>query len=327
MGKGHSIQRELLKSSREAALNAVQTFNNPLATFKSETFIVEMSIAWRCLLHAYFRKHGIEYRKEEAGIGRRRFKRTPSGAYWHLSLGDCLHHEKCPLDKPTTANLFFLLGLRDEIEHRVCFGLDERLSPRYLACCLNYQAAVTDLFGEKHSVEKYAAVTLQFSSTLLQPSDDVTAAPLPAGIAKYIQDFDDSLSDSDFNSPKFAVRLIFTQKVVNHKGQADKVIEFVAPDSIIGKAIAKQQWVLKTEEKPKFRAKEVIAKMQEEGYPRFGKYQHTRLWKAKDGKHKKHGYCIELGGQWFWYENWLDVVRKECAAHPELYGPLVGLTA
>ena len=57
-----SIRTELLSKSREAALNAVQTFNNPLTTFKTETFIVLMVIAWTSLLHAYYRGKKIEYR-------------------------------------------------------------------------------------------------------------------------------------------------------------------------------------------------------------------------------------------------------------------------
>ena len=44
----------LIRSSREAALAAIQTYNNPLMTFKSETFIVLMIMAWTYLLHAYY---------------------------------------------------------------------------------------------------------------------------------------------------------------------------------------------------------------------------------------------------------------------------------
>jgi hypothetical protein len=233
------------------------------------------------------------------------------------------------LDKPTKANLFFLLGLRDEIEHHICIGLDERLSARYLACCLNFQAAITELFGARYSLEAYGTVTLQFSRLLLQPSEEVTAMPLPTAVARYIEDFDDSLPDDDFKSPKFAVRLIFTQKLVNHRGQADKVIDFVAPNSAIGEAINKQYVVLKPVEKPKWREGEVVAMMREQGHIRFGRHHHRQLWKRLDGKDPKFSYCVELGGQWFWYENWLDVVRKECEEHPKDYGPLheMGLTA
>lgn len=66
-----SIHIKLLDQSREAALNAVQTFNNPLTTFKTEAFIVLMVIAWMYLLHAYYRKSGIDYRyyKKKKSVG------------------------------------------------------------------------------------------------------------------------------------------------------------------------------------------------------------------------------------------------------------------
>lgn len=40
-----SIKEELLCKSREAALAAVQVFNNPNITFKAEVFVVLMHIA------------------------------------------------------------------------------------------------------------------------------------------------------------------------------------------------------------------------------------------------------------------------------------------
>lgn len=57
-----SIKIELLKKSREAALAAVQIFNNPNIRFKSETYVVLIIIAWTYLLHAYYRDQRIEYR-------------------------------------------------------------------------------------------------------------------------------------------------------------------------------------------------------------------------------------------------------------------------
>lgn len=325
----HSIQAHLLAKSKEAALNAVQTFNNPLTTFKSETFIVHMVKAWMYLLHAHYRSQDIEYRYCEMINVRRRFHRTKGGGFKFWSLEDCLKHADCPVDKAAKQNLFFLIGLRHEIEHQLSLGLDEHLSARYFAWCLNYEAEITKLFGEKHTVARFLRATLQFSPALLQPSDEVTETALPASVTKYIQEFDDSLEEEDFNSPQFAVRLIFTQKQVNHPGQADKVIEFVAPGSELGAAINKQHWVVKPVEKPKRRAGEIVAMMKEEGHVRFGPYQHTCLWKARDAKNPKFNYCIELGGQWFWYENWVKVVREECEKHPGRYGPPpdVGLTA
>lgn len=53
---------ELLIKSREAMMSAVQLFNNPQITFKSETFITLAIIAWTYLLHAFYANEGIDYR-------------------------------------------------------------------------------------------------------------------------------------------------------------------------------------------------------------------------------------------------------------------------
>jgi hypothetical protein len=41
-----SEKNVLIGKSKEAILSAVQAFNNPLATFKTESFIVLSMIAW-----------------------------------------------------------------------------------------------------------------------------------------------------------------------------------------------------------------------------------------------------------------------------------------
>ena len=59
--KVYSVKKELLVKSKEACLSAIQIFNNPNITFKSETYIVLMIIGWTYLLHAYYRSINIDY--------------------------------------------------------------------------------------------------------------------------------------------------------------------------------------------------------------------------------------------------------------------------
>src|SRR3954454_1650029 len=92
-----SLATELVKKAREAMLTAVQIFNNPQIEFKSELFIVTTVIAWTYLLHAYYRRQRIEYRKFEMAGSRRKFKRTRYGAFWYWNLGECLDCKDCPL--------------------------------------------------------------------------------------------------------------------------------------------------------------------------------------------------------------------------------------
>src|SRR6187551_2433668 len=104
-----SIKEELLKKSREAALAAVQVFNNPNVTFKSETYIVLMIIAWTYLLHAKCRMMGIDYRYFTTKNDRKKFSRTKSGAFKRWELERCLDDASCPLERDVVQNLKFLI--------------------------------------------------------------------------------------------------------------------------------------------------------------------------------------------------------------------------
>ena len=52
---------KLLEKSRDSALLAVEIYNKPRTAFRSNGYIVLMSIAWTSLLHAIFEKRGISY--------------------------------------------------------------------------------------------------------------------------------------------------------------------------------------------------------------------------------------------------------------------------
>lgn len=122
----NSVKLELIKKSREAALSAVQIFNNPNITFKAEAFTVLIIIAWTYLLHAYFRDKGIEYRFFTLKGRRRVFDKTKYGAYKHWELERCLNDAACPIDRDAINNLKFLIGLRHEIEHQMTSRIDDR---------------------------------------------------------------------------------------------------------------------------------------------------------------------------------------------------------
>lgn len=315
------VKTQLLHKSREAALNAVQTFNNPLTTFKAETFIVLMNIAWMYLLHSYYRDKGMEYRYYTKGPKRRKFDRTKSGAYKYWELERCLNDEACPLDKPTKLNLKFLIGLRHEIEHHQSAGADERFSGRYFACCLNYERYICDLFGEQYSLGAAVAFTLQFRDFTNPTLPEEVVAPLPSNVAKYLQEFDAELSDEDLKSQYFRRRFLFVPMVTSKKAQADEVIEFVRFDSELGKAITDkyQQVLLKEVERPKHRPGEIVKLMNKEGYTRFNMHHHTQLWKKMDGRNPGKGYGVWVAGTWYWYDRWVDEVRKHCSENEDLY--------
>jgi hypothetical protein len=317
----YSISSELTKKSKEAALAAVQIFNNPSITFKSESFIVLMNIAWTYLLHAYYRKNKIEYRYFQVNGTKRKFDKTKHGAVKHWELERCLNDYNSPIDKHTSNNLKFLIGLRHEIEHQMTTKIDDILSAKFQACCLNYNTYLKKLLNEVDSIDKHLSFSLQFSSISTDQKDLLADhLDLPKNIIGFISSFDDNLTDDEFRNPQFSYRIIFVPKSVNHKGQADKVIEFLKSDSSLAEKINADYVITKETEKPKYLAKQVVTKLREQGFPNFTIYAHTCLWKELDGKNPDKGFGTFVAGvNWHWYEKWVDIVVKHCTDSGELY--------
>ena len=316
-----SIKKVLIAKSREAALQAVQAFNNSFAEFKSETFIVLMNIAWTYLLHAYYREKNVEYRRHTIpkGAKRRKFIRV-EGSFVYWSLRDCLQEATCPLDSATKSNINFFIGLRNKIVHHMPVGFEHRYASRYLAFCLNYERYLCELFGEKYSLKDLPAYTVQFRDITTMSSIHVNqeSPTLPSSIAEYIQEFDANLPDKDYESPNFKRRFCFMPIVANRRGQADTIVEFIEPDSELAKLMNDRTFVaIKETEKPKYLPKKIVEIMHKEGYTKFSIYRHTQLWQNMDGKNSGKGYGVQVLDKWYWYERWVDVVREHCKDNEE----------
>ena len=182
-----------------------------------------------------------QYRYFKQGPKRRKFERTPTGEFRYWDLARCLKDPTCPLDEATKCNLRFLIKLRNEIVHHNSAGVDERLSGRYFACCLNFEHYVCKLFGRKHSLGDATAIALNFQDIVTphNPLDDAKGG-LPANVAKFVQEFDADLPEGITDSHRFKCRLLFTPIVTSKTAQAERVVEFVRPDSDLGRSFNAQ---------------------------------------------------------------------------------------
>ena len=186
-------------------MTAIRVFNDPQVSFKSETFIVLMMIAWTYLLHAYYRGKRVEYRYYQQGPKRRAFDRTKHGAYKHWELERCLTDDRSPLDRDTANNLRFLIGLRHEIEHQMTRSLDAYLSGRYQACALNYNQYLKKLFGKRLGIDQQLAYSIQF----LELSEEQVAGPkpeisIPERLRAFVAEFDGALTHDEYNNSRYS---------------------------------------------------------------------------------------------------------------------------
>lgn len=267
-----------------------------------------MIIAWTYLLHAYYRGKSIEYRHFKQGPKRRIFDRTKHGAHKYWELERCLNEGQSPIDRDTANNLRFLIRLRHEIEHQMTRSLDGYLSGRYQACAMNYNDYLKKLFGKKAGIDRQLMYSIQF----MELSEEQVAGPkpeaaIPERLRAYVAEFDGALTHEEYNSPRYSYRLLFKRKLVNRPGQADRVVEFIDPNSELAKRIDKEYWVKKEVERPKFRAKDVVATVRQAGFPRFRiSPEHVQIWKTEGAKNPGKGYGVDVQGTWYWYQSWID---------------------
>lgn len=294
-------------------LCAVQIFNNPNILFKSESYIILSIISWTYFFHAYYKDHGVDFRYYDQKGKRKNFNRTKRGAYKYWELERCLNDQNNPLDNVTISNLKFLIGLRHEVEHQMTTRIDDYLSARFQACCLNFNHYIKCFFGDEHGIDKHLSFSLQFSSISEDHQKQLKDfSELPKNISSYICDFDNGISDEEYNDSRYSYRVLYVPKTVNQKGQADRVIEFISADSPEAEGLNKEYRIIRDRERPKYLPSEIVRIMKGKGFTKFGMKQHTDLWKENDAKQPAKGYGVVVAKTWYWYETWLKQVEYYC---------------
>jgi hypothetical protein len=253
-------------------------------------------------------------------VKNRHFLRTKFGATRHLGLEECLNLKECPLDELVRKNLRFLIGIRHEVEHQMTRRIDDQLSAKFQAAALNFNVAINKLFGAKYSLDREQAFSIQFSGISEKTAKELAAqADLPQHIHSYIVQFETALTQQEFDDPRFSYRVAFVRKTTGSKTAADRVIEFFPPGSDV--AIEANKVFLKETEKKKYRPSTIVKQMKAEGFTRFGMQHHTGLWRDRDAKDPRYSFGTEVEGNWFWYESWMNEVRKHCEDHEGMYKP------
>jgi len=295
----------------EAMIAAVHTFNSAGLTFRAELFVVTAIIAWTYLLHAWFKREGIDYRYQQ---------QTKQGADKFWELGKCLRHVRCPVPRGAKKNLEFLIELRHEIEHRSTSRIDDAIGAELQACCINFNDSLKNLFGSQYGLEKRLPIALQFVSFGAdQRSLLKKAAALPTHVATFINAFEHGLSDEELADPAFRMRVAFVPITSNRASGADRAVEFVKPGSEEARAVS--EIFLKEVNKQRHTATHVVERVEAEGYPRFTQHNHTMLWKQLNAKDPAKGYGCQgdYKNTWVWFDNWISRVLEHCQENAERY--------
>jgi hypothetical protein len=276
----------LVAKCRESALAALRIYNDPVAGFRSETFIVLMIIAWNALLQAVLERRGVDYYLRSADgrvieiSGRGRVKDTSD--LIELALpGDELRAMRCNLD--------FFLGLRNQIAHRYLPSLDPLISEEAQSMLLNFERILTQHFGPVASLGENLAVPLQlagFRNSHGQASLRRAQAALPVDVSDFLARHRSSVPDDVLRSRDYALRIFFVPVAANRERSADAMVHFISPDQY-PELVAKFEHIAVVE-KPRHvsvasrdlvRPSQVVRLVSERLPFRFTTDTHTRSWK------------------------------------------------
>jgi hypothetical protein len=303
---------ELLIKARESMIAAVHIFNSAGLSFRSELFVVTSIISWTYLLHAWFKREGIDYRYPA--------DKTPGGAERYWDLSKCLKHAKCPVKDGVATNLEFLMELRHEIEHRSTNRIDDALGAKLQACCINFNDVLKQEFGAQHGLEKRLPIALQFVCFGLDQRDALKkASELPPHVATVIDAFEHGLSKEQIQDPHYRMKVGFVPLAAKKPGAADTAVEVIAAGSDEAGEI--ERVILKEIARQRFTRIQILEKIQAEGFPKFNGPPLTLLWKKLDAKNPGKGYGTpgDYPGTWVWYDRWIERVLEHCREAVDQY--------
>lgn len=229
--------KSILIGSLDSALLAVEIYNKPRTTFRTEGFISLIIIAWTKLFHAYFNYHidNRYYYKKDNG----RYERV-DGERKAWELKTCIkEYNKIAddhLDESLIANLKFFIGLRNKIAHRHVdkSEIDTLIFGECQSLLFNYETLVIEIFGKEYALNENLVYSLQFSKMRKQEQIEANKKALSRevrDIKNYVDKYRTQLSDETFKSQNYSIKLIQIPKISN-TNRSDLAVEFVRWDEL-----------------------------------------------------------------------------------------------
>ncbi|MBT2131310.1 DUF3644 domain-containing protein [Aliiroseovarius lamellibrachiae] len=255
---------ERLVKSREAMLLAVQVFNSPAISFRAETFSVLAVIAWTYLAIEFADENDLPTKRQNGSA---------------ISLSDFLKHNGCPFSEGIKNNLKAVISIRDSVEHNL-------VGPRigdwlgvFQACCVNYEKKIVELFGERLSLSKELAFSLQFSGISIEQSETMLRSELPQAIKAINSEVFDGLTEDQQSDQEFQFSVVYTT-VAGSKSSS--FVRFISPDSAEGEDVKN----VLVKHKPSalthpFLAGQVVIEVNNRTGGQFNQHMHTQAWKSK----------------------------------------------
>jgi hypothetical protein len=213
------FDNERLVRAREAMILAVELFNTPRIAFKTGVFSMLTNVAWTYLLHEYYESKTVPIINKDG---------------FSLLLSQMIARDDCPLSKACKQNLVALKEIRDIVEHRTIGPFDHKWLPLFQSTCLNFERALTELFGPRLTLGHELGFSLQFAKMTTQEIATLQSFDLPPHISALDASLAAKLGDGDADSLEYQFKVVYT---LTNASKAKAHFQFVQPESAEGKEI------------------------------------------------------------------------------------------
>lgn len=314
-----------LKKAREFALLAVSIYNNPFTEFKTFGFIVNIIIAYTSLFHAIFAKNGTPYSYLDAD-GKPKLVDGQEKA-WELKT--CCQEYWLGVESAEKANLLFLIGLRNIIEHRGLPAIDLLTFGECQAAINNFENIIIKEFGESNALMINLALAMQLTRATQQAQIDAIKQFQTENfnvVKNFMDDYKNELSDDIVQSQQYRLRALLVPLVGKNAKQSDLAIEFINVNNLSEDEVEKYEsgiaFIKNVENQFKLKPTKVVSLVQKKEKS-FNITTHTKFWKYYNArpvevdKKFKGKYCgyIEGFDGYLYCQEWvrfiLDVYKDK----------------
>lgn len=335
-----------MEGARQEALLAVDLYNQPRQPRRLEGFFVHMHIAWLYLLHAQFKREGIDYRY-----------RTPNGRFQRVDgepktwdLARCAE-ERWPVDAPVRKNLELTIALRNRIEHRYHEAIALATAGYAQALLLNFEEELTSAFDPRFSLGDQLRFPVFIGSITAVGSARIEELrnQLPSSTRDFLARFESDLDAAVLDDQRYEFRVHLVQKL-GPRTAADRAISFVREDELTpeqrevmaqlgqaGQVLVREQ-IRPVASAGKMKPSTAAARIQERMPFKFSVYSHfPRAWQKLECRPKTGSsrpertderYCLydEPHGDYLYTPAFVEKVVRETSS-ADRFETFLGLPA